>query len=108
MTLFLNTVAARLSAILHKASDREWHAEREGRRNERDEIVIKCGEWFKTEGCVAKCVERCARVRVCVCVYASECNVGGMEGWHAEFVIALPHVKDWPRDSAVYLWPAMV
>jgi len=42
----------------------------------------------------------CVCVCVCVCVM---CKVG----WHAEFVIALPHVKDWPRVCAVYLWPPL-
>lgn len=64
MTLFLNTVAARLSAILHKASDREWHAEREGGcvcvAEERDEIVRKCAEWLGGRGvCLPECVQEC-------------------------------------------------
>lgn len=68
MTLFLNTVAARLSAILHKASDREWHAEREGDMGkERDEIVRKCAGWFETWGvCLQVCAYMCVCVQVCV------------------------------------------
>lgn len=92
MTLFLNTVAARLTAILHEASDREWHAEREG-EGPRE-------RWNSENVCrVVRDEEVCLKV----CALMSLCNVCGMVGWHAEFVIALPHVKDWPRDRAVYL-----
>lgn len=62
-------------------------------------MLRKCAGWFETGGCVLRYVHKC--------VCGSVCNVGGMVWWHAEFVIALPHVRDWPRDSAVYLRSTM-